>query len=109
MVLSKTTKRQSKETFISLNVPLLRGHLTTEAQSKIDDIKKSVLEMGGKNNAGCSFLKGWCKDTQCTSNNTITCKGVLQIPRNQTCLSKNLLRSLDSGRLLTFNDMLLFV
>ena len=108
MVLSKTMKRQSKETYISLYVPLLRGHLTTEAQLKIDDIKQAVLEMGGKNNAGCRFLKAGCKDMQCTSNNTITCKGVLQIPRKQACLSKNLLRSLDSGRLKTLNNMKLY-
>lgn len=109
MVLSKTMKRQSKETYISLYVPLLRGHLRTEAQSKIDDIKQAVIEMGGKTNAGCRFLKAGCKDTYCTSNNTVTCKGVLQIPRNQTWLSKNLLRSLDSGRLHTFNIILLYL
>ena len=100
MVLLRTTKRQSKESFISIYVQLLRGHLTTEAQSKMDDIKQSVLEMDGKNNAGCRFLKAGYKDTQCTGNNTITCKGVLQIPRTRTHLYKNLLRSLDSGMLI---------
>ena len=61
MMLSKTMKRQSKETYILLYVPLLRGHLRTEAQSKIDDIKQAVIEMGGKTNAGCRFLKAGCK------------------------------------------------
>ena len=75
MVLSKTVKRQSKETYISLYVPLLRGHLTTEMQCRIDDIKQTVVEIGGKSNAGCRFLKSGCKDTRCTSENTVTCKG----------------------------------
>ena len=95
MILSKTVKRQAKEMYVSLYMPLLRGHLTTTTQSKIDDIKQSVLEMGGKTNAGCRFLKAGCKDDYCTSNNTSTCKGVLQIPRSH--LSKTLLKSLDSG------------
>lgn len=97
MVLSKTVKRQSKETYVSIYLPLLRGHLTSELQSKIDEIKPTVLEMGGKSNAGCRFLKSGCKDTRCTSENTVTCKGVLQIPRCQN-LSKSLLRALDCGR-----------
>ena len=96
MVLSKTVKRQSKETFISLYLPLLRGHLTTDVQSKIDDVKQAAVDMGGKTNAGCRFLKSGCKDTRCTTENTVTCKGVLQIPRSHS-LSKNLLRSLDLG------------
>ena len=48
MVLSKTVKRQSKETYVSIYLPLLRGHLTSEVQSKIDEIKPTVLDMGGK-------------------------------------------------------------
>ena len=64
-----------------------------------------ITKMGAKNNAGCRFLKAGCKDTQCIGSNTITCKGVLQILRNQTHLSNNLLRSLDSGMLITFNNM----
>ena len=60
-------------------------------------IKQTVVETGGKSNAGCRFLKSGYKDTRCTSENTVTCKGVLQIPRKHN-LSKNLLRSLDSGR-----------
>ena len=106
MVLSKTVKRQSKETYISLYVPFLRGHLTTKMQCKMDDIQQTVVEMGGKVKAGCKFLKSGCKDTRCTSVNTVTCKGVLQIPRRIN-LSKHLLRSLDSGRQLTFILLLL--
>ena len=105
MVLSKTVKRQAKDTYISLYMPLFRGHLTVETQSRFDDIKQAVLKMGGKSNAGCRFLKTGCKDTHCTSENTAPCKGVLQIPRSHN-LSKKLLRMLDSGKLLTFMVLL---
>ena len=97
MVLSKTIKRQSKIAHVSLYIPLLRGHLTTETLHKLEDIKQAVIEMGGLTNAGCRFLKSGCKDTRCTSNNTATCRGVLQIPRTQT-LSRRILGMLDSGK-----------
>jgi len=95
MVLSKSFKRKSKEAYISLYVPHLRGHLTVELQHKLDDIKEAVKQMGGMSNAGARFLKPGCKDTQCSSYNTVPCKGVLQIPRTRN-LSKHLLESLDS-------------
>ena len=94
MVLSKTVKRSSRLLHVSLYVPLLRGHLTTEIQHKLDDIKDTVIEMGGQSNAGCRFLKSGCKDTRCTSQNTAPCRGVLQIPRTHN-LSRRLLGSLD--------------
>ncbi|XP_065916811.1 uncharacterized protein [Dysidea avara] len=94
MVLSNTFKRKTKTLCVSIYCPVLREHLNTEAKKRLEEIKDAVKQMGGESNGGCRFLKSGCKDTRCTSNNTSTCKGVLQIPR--TNISERLLRLLDS-------------
>jgi hypothetical protein len=48
MVLSKSQIKSDKEFVISLYMPMLTGYLPAEVQQIIDDVKRAVVESGGK-------------------------------------------------------------
>lgn len=79
---------------ISLYMPALTDHLPSGIKDSLPEVKDAVLDMGGKKNATCRFLKRNSADKVCTSDNIIACRGVLQVPRAKE-FPKHLFQILD--------------
>lgn len=62
---------------ISLYMPLLVGHQSDEVRDKMEEIKKAVVEIGGRKNVFTTRNT----DEVCCSQKSTVWRGVLQIPR----------------------------
>ena len=78
---------------------MLIGHLPTDWQDQMAEVKQAAVEVGGRKNASCRFLSHGATDIMIKSSNTTVCRGVLQIPRMRD-LPKDVIDGLDSGKLI---------